>query len=164
MRPLRLRPLRRKRRVRRPAREAGSRVQRHRRNRARRHRRSLPPDRRSSIARQADPAARAALALPKNANVCAPYLGSSSAALLAQGNDYLARYDATLKAACDGVNAHTGTGGGITCTYNALWLADSDFTIGDLSTVDYFHPSLAGQARMAEDAWQADVWAATQSR
>ena len=34
----------------------------------------------------------------------------------------------------------------------------SDFTIADLSTVDYFHPSLTGQAKMAEAAWAADVW------
>ena len=110
---------------------------------------------------QADPTAKATLALPKNANRCAPYLGSSSAALLAQGNDYLAKYDASLQGACDGINAHTGTGGGIHCTYTPFWLADTDFTIGDLSTADYFHPSLSGQAKMAADAWQADVWATT---
>lgn len=110
---------------------------------------------------QADPTAKAALALPKNANRCAPYLGSSSAAMLAQGNDYLARYNASLKAACEGVNVHAATGVGIGCTYSPSRLSASDFTIDDLSSADYFHPSLSGQAKLAEDAWQADVWATT---
>jgi len=108
---------------------------------------------------QADPTAKATLALPQNANRCAPYLGASSPSSLAGGNDYLARYDASLKVACDDINTHGGTAGQIHCTYSEFWLADSDFTITDLSTVDYFHPSLSGQAKMAEDAWQADAWA-----
>lgn len=107
---------------------------------------------------QADPAARAALAQPANANRCAPYLGTSSASALSKANGYLAQYDAALKGVCDDIDANEGKTGRLTCVYNAALLADSDFTIDDLSSVDYFHPSLAGQAKMAEDAWAADVW------
>jgi len=75
-----------------------------------------------------------------------------------QGRLLPAQYDASLKAACDDIDNHEGAAGQLYCTYDAALLADSDFTIGDLSTVDYFHPSLSGQAKMAEDAWRADVW------
>jgi lysophospholipase L1-like esterase len=107
---------------------------------------------------QADAAARALLALPKNLNRCAPYLGTSSPSAMVKANDYLSKYDAGLKAACDDIDANEATSGRLYCTYNATLLADSDFTIDDLSTVDYFHPSLSGQAKMAEDAWRADIW------
>lgn len=108
---------------------------------------------------QADPTARATLSESKNANLCAPYLGRYSAAAMTQANSYLSQYDASLAAACSGINATPGAAGQLHCTYDAALLAESDFTIKDMSTVDYFHPSLAGQARMAADAWQADVWA-----
>ena len=106
----------------------------------------------------ADPAASTNLALPQNSSRCAPYLGTSSAPAVARADSYLAQYDASLKAACDDIDNHEGAAGQLYCTYDAALLADSDFTIGDLSTVDYFHPSLSGQAKMAEDAWRADVW------
>jgi hypothetical protein len=77
---------------------------------------------------------------------------------MTKANSYLAEYDAGLKAACDDINAHEGVLGRLHCTYNAASLAESDFTIKDMSTVDYFHPSLSGQAKMAADAWTADVW------
>ena len=108
---------------------------------------------------QASAAARDLLALPANLNRCAPYLGTSSPSALIKANDYLAQYDAGIKAACDDIEANEAATGRLYCTYNVGLLADSDFTIDDLSTVDYFHPSLSGQAKMAEDAWRADVWA-----
>ena len=107
---------------------------------------------------QASAAARALLALPENLNRCAPYEGTSSPSALVSANDYLFQYDADLKAACDDIDANEGATGALYCTYNAALLADSDFTIDDLSTFDYFHPSLSGQAKMAEDAWRAGVW------
>ncbi len=106
----------------------------------------------------ADPAAKASLALPENSNRCAPYLGTSSSAAVAKADTYLSQYDDSLKSACDDIDAREGTTGALYCTYDAALLAESDFTIGDLSTVDYFHPSLSGQAKMGEDAWRADVW------
>jgi lysophospholipase L1-like esterase len=108
---------------------------------------------------QADPAAKALLALPANQYRCEPYLGLSNPSDIAKAHDYLARYDASLEAACADINAHEGSTGRLRCTYNSAVLADSDFTIEDLSTYDYFHPSLSGQRKMAEDAWTADAWA-----
>jgi lysophospholipase L1-like esterase len=109
---------------------------------------------------QADPDAKANLALPENADRCAPYLGASTPALVSRGASFLTAYDASLETACQDINAHDGATGRLYCTYNAALLADSDFTIGDMSVVDYFHPSLSGQAKIAADAWKADVWAA----
>lgn len=108
---------------------------------------------------QAYAAARQLLALPANLDRCAPYLGTSSSAALVTANGYLSRYDAALKAACDDIDTNEAPSGRLYCTYNVALLADSDFTIDDLSVYDYFHPSLSGQAKMAEDAWRADVWA-----
>ena len=106
----------------------------------------------------ASPAAKAKLALPPS-DQCTPYLGTNGPSDRSTADVYLAQYDASLKAACDDINAHEGTTGRLHCTYNAALLADSDFTIKNLSTVDYFHPSLSGQAKMAADAWRADIWA-----
>lgn len=107
---------------------------------------------------QADPATRAALLLPRNSNCCPPYLGTAGPATTAEANYYLSAYDAGLKSTCGDIEKGAATGK-LYCTYNAALLAESDFTAADLSTYDYFHPSLAGQAKMAADAWRADVWA-----
>jgi lysophospholipase L1-like esterase len=105
------------------------------------------------------PAAKAKLALAPS-DQCAPYLGTDGPATRSAADARLAQYDASLKAACDDINAHEGANGRLYCTYNQALLAESDFTIKDMSTVDYFHPSLSGQAKMAADAWRADAWAA----
>jgi lysophospholipase L1-like esterase len=54
---------------------------------------------------QANPAARANLALPQNSYRCPPYLGDSSPFSMAQANDYLLRYDAALEGACRSITA-----------------------------------------------------------
>ena len=108
---------------------------------------------------QADPATRAALLLPLNSNRCPPYLGTHGPSTTADSNAYLAKYDASLQKVCGEIDAEEDASGSLHCTYNAALLADSDFTTKDLSTYDYFHPSLTGQAKMAEDAWRADAWA-----
>ncbi len=107
----------------------------------------------------ADAAARAKLAGPPSSQ-CAPYLGTNGPASVADADSMLAQYDAALKGMCDDIDAKEGHTGKLYCTYDASLLAESDFTIKDLSTYDYFHPSLSGQAKMAEAAWKADVWAA----
>jgi lysophospholipase L1-like esterase len=109
---------------------------------------------------QANAAAKANLAEPANLNRCAPYLGLSSPTALAAGDYYLAQYDAALKRACDDIDANEGATGRLNCAYAAGLLAGSDFVIGDLSTADYFHPSISGQARLAASAWRTGVWAA----
>gem|GEM_PF-1202268 len=108
---------------------------------------------------QADPAARTNLALLQNSDRCAPYLGTNGPSSTDQADSYLSQYDASLKQMCDDIDANEAATGHLFCTYNASLLAESDFTIQDLSTVDYFHPSLSGQAKMAANAWRADVWA-----
>jgi lysophospholipase L1-like esterase len=105
---------------------------------------------------QADPKTRAALLIPRPSN-CPPYLGTDPRTTFASSNDYLSKYDAILEAGCDGMDAGTGTPP-IICTYDSTLLAESDFVSTDLGTYDYFHPSLAGQAKMAAAAWQADAW------
>jgi lysophospholipase L1-like esterase len=107
---------------------------------------------------QANAAARAQLAESKNQYQCAPYLGSGSRLTVAAADAVRAQYNADLGTACDDINSSGGPSGPLYCTYNETLLSDSDFAIGDLSTYDYFHPSLTGQARMAADAWAADVW------
>jgi lysophospholipase L1-like esterase len=63
-----------------------------------------------------------------------------------------------LQAGCAGMNTGAGTPR-VTCTYDPKLLSESDFVANDLSTADYFHPSFTGQAKMAENAWQAGPWA-----
>jgi lysophospholipase L1-like esterase len=90
---------------------------------------------------QADPAARTNLALVQNSDRCAPYLGTNGPSSTAQADSYLSQYDASLKQMCDDIDANEAATGHLFCT------------------VDYFHPSLSGQAKMAANAWRADVWA-----
>ena len=110
---------------------------------------------------QADPAARAAYTRAQFSRRCAPFLGTDSPLSIAQASAVLASYDEALKAACDRLNAATGAVTGaanLSCTYDEGLTSDRDFGIRDLSTVDYFHPSLSGQAKMAAAAWKADAW------
>jgi len=106
---------------------------------------------------QADPNTRAALLIPRTSN-CPPYLGTDARTSVASSDYYLSKYNDILKADCDQMDVGAGTPP-IICTYNAGLLAESDFVASDLSTYDYFHPSLSGQAKMAEAAWRADAWA-----
>jgi lysophospholipase L1-like esterase len=105
---------------------------------------------------QADPKTRAALLIPRPSN-CPPYLGTDARTSVASSDYYLSKYNDVLKADCDQMDAGAAAPP-IACTYNASLLAESDFVSADLSTYDYFHPSFTGQAKMAEDAWRADVW------
>jgi lysophospholipase L1-like esterase len=107
---------------------------------------------------QADTLARETLARTPIQWGCYPYLGSRGTNSLAAANENLAIYDAALEAICKDINTTTGPTGRLYCTYNVALLADSDFVLSDLSTYDYFHPSLGGQAKMAGNAWAADAW------
>ena len=106
---------------------------------------------------QADPTTRAALLIPRASN-CPPYLGTDARTSLRSSNSYLSQYNGILEAGCDAIDTGAGTSS-VTCTYNVELLSESDFVATDLSTYDYFHPSLTGQAKMAENAWRADAWA-----
>ncbi len=107
---------------------------------------------------QANPVTKAAFLQYRNSRRCAPFLGYDSPLTLAQASAVMASYNAALKAECDAINAATGPSATLKCTWNQELLSDRDFTVGDLSTVDYFHPSLTGQAKMAAAAWKADIW------
>jgi hypothetical protein len=108
---------------------------------------------------QADPKARATLKLTANSRMCAPFLGWDSPLSLEQAGQALSAYNAILYGVCDEIEATDGQSGRLHCRRNEPLLSERDFTIKDLSTVDYFHPSLSGQARMAAAAWKAGNWA-----
>ncbi len=107
---------------------------------------------------QANPAAKAALKLRVNSQNCAPFLGSRTHSTFAQSKAMLAAYDSILASVCDEVESKFGPSGQLHCHGNPAALSDKDFVIKDLSTADYFHPSLSGQAKMATAAWGQTPW------
>jgi lysophospholipase L1-like esterase len=107
---------------------------------------------------QADPTTKAAFLLTKNASRCAPFLGANSEVSLSDAGAILDGYNAALEAACARLDSATGAAAHLRCTWNLDLLSERDFVVKDLSRVDYFHPSLTGQAKMAAAAWKADVW------
>ena len=109
---------------------------------------------------QADPQARAALARTVNSRNCAPFLGSDSSLTLDQARATMAAYDSILTDTCNAIQSTDGAAGRLYCRTDLAALSDRDFEIADLSTVDYFHPSQSGQARMAAAAWSASAWSA----
>lgn len=110
---------------------------------------------------QADPKAQATLAaMSLRLEPCPPFLGEKGTVTIGQAETYLGLYDASLARVCAEIAAADGPPGKLYCTSNESLLSLRDFTIFDLSTVDYFHPSVGGQARMADSAWSADVWRA----
>ena len=120
---------------------------------------SMPDFVRFHALTQASPAALALLALPAHARNCAPFLGDETTSTMQQSTQMLAKYDSLLKAVCGEVESADGPSGRLHCRTDPLRLAEKDFVLADLSTADYFHPSLTGQAKMAEAAWQAGYWA-----
>jgi lysophospholipase L1-like esterase len=108
---------------------------------------------------QASPAAAQFLAKSGKNNNCPPFLGIETTSSLAQSTQMLADYDSILIEVCDEIEAADGPSGKLHCRSDPLRLAEKDFVLSDLGTVDYFHPSLSGQAKMAEAAWQAGYWA-----
>ena len=107
---------------------------------------------------QANTAAKDALSLRKNSRMCAPFLGNDSPTDILTAQRIMLSYDSILSGACDDIDAKDAPTGKLFCRSNRLDLADSDFTIKDMSTVDYFHPSLLGQAKMANAAWNVGFW------
>jgi lysophospholipase L1-like esterase len=47
------------------------------------------------------------------------------------------------------------------CRFDNDAVYDVNFTSSDISNVDYFHPSVAGQAELAAVAWSAGYWSGT---
>jgi hypothetical protein len=44
------------------------------------------------------------------------------------------------------------------CRFDDNAVFETEFTRSDVSTLDYFHPSLTGQARLASITWGATWW------
>jgi lysophospholipase L1-like esterase len=107
---------------------------------------------------QADPTAKATLKLRANSSTCPPFLGSNTSNSMQQAKDTLAAYNAVLYRVCDEIEATDGPSGTLHCRRNEAALSERDFTIKDLSRVDYFHPSILGQASMAAAAWKVGYW------
>jgi lysophospholipase L1-like esterase len=59
-------------------------------------------------------------------------------------------YNAAMSAACSRHPAQ--------CRYDGGAVFDHRFTLDDVSTVDFWHPSARGQATLAEVAWRAGYW------
>ena len=92
----------------------------------------------------------------KSSAVCRSMLADptdTSAAAQARRDRVRARlqaYNAAMAAACAGHAPR--------CRYDRNAVFDYRFHLHDLSTVDYFHPSRRGQARLAQVAWDAGYW------
>jgi lysophospholipase L1-like esterase len=107
---------------------------------------------------QANSRARAYLATSAGSLDCPPFLGKGGHYTLAQARATLAGYNAVLYKVCDEIQANDGNIGKLYCSHNEAALSERDFTVADLSTADYFHPSISGQAKMAAAAWNAGFW------
>ncbi len=107
---------------------------------------------------QASSKARAALSTKAGSLRCPPFLGSNTPYTMDQARATLASYNTILNQVCDEVEATDGAAGKLHCSRNEAMLSEKDFTIADLSTADYFHPSRSGQARMASAAWGYGPW------
>ncbi|MWV74786.1 GDSL family lipase [Rathayibacter rathayi] len=76
-----------------------------------------------------------------------PLSPAAAAASVAAAAKRLKDFDAVLENACDAQGSQ--------CRWDGGALSRLDFTPDLLSTVDHFHPSVAGQARIAEVEWNA---------
>jgi len=47
------------------------------------------------------------------------------------------------------------------CRFDGGAVYREPFTMADISPVDYFHPSLEGQAKLAATTWAAGYWPST---
>ena len=87
--------------------------------------------------------------------VCQSMLASPSSSLpgdLQRRSDVQARvqaYNDKLAGLCTAA---------INCTFDNYVVANEPFTRSDISTRDYFHPSLAGQTKLAGIAWTSSGW------
>ncbi len=98
--------------------------------------------------------------------LCSRYLGAAvTAAQLQTGLARIETYNSILARVCADVQATDGKAGRLYCRSDqqgasAGSMFGSDFTLADVSQIDFFHPSLAGQARIADGAWAAGYWSA----
>jgi lysophospholipase L1-like esterase len=67
----------------------------------------------------------------------------------------LAEFNQVLQEVCTGFNSAATPN---RCKYDGGAVFRTDFVTSDVSTVDYFHPSTAGQKKLAAVAWGASFW------
>jgi hypothetical protein len=78
----------------------------------------------------------------------------------------LQAYDRILAEACDAIAGAQDDG--LDCRHDQDGDPSESFSgatveAEDISTLDYFHPSLQGQARIAEGTWRASYWSGPES-
>ena len=69
----------------------------------------------------------------------------------------LAEFNQVLQEVCTGFNTAATPN---RCKYDGGAVFGTQFVASDVSTVDYFHPSAAGQKKLAAAAWGASFWPA----
>lgn len=97
-----------------------------------------------------------ATSLHRQYGVCTSVLGETVA--LDAIRNRIAAYNGALVTACDAL-----AGSSLDCRHDLSGppsgsLFGAEFTLEDLSALDYFHPSLQGQARIAEVSWELTPW------
>jgi len=98
-----------------------------------------------------------ATSLHRQYGVCTSVLGERVA--LDAIRERIAAYNAALVAGCGALAAT-----GLDCRHDLAGppegsLFGATFELDDLSSLDYFHPSLRGQARIADASWRLTPWA-----
>lgn len=66
-----------------------------------------------------------------------------------------AQFNRILEEVCASMNSATLPN---RCLFDGYAIANTDFVASDVSTVDYFHPSAAGQRKLAAVTWAASFW------
>jgi lysophospholipase L1-like esterase len=95
----------------------------------------------------------------ENLERCAPFAGSQSPMSYGQAVALMDSYNASLARVCGELEATYGPANVMHCASDTAGLAESDFTIDDISTADHFHFAFSGQDKMAEAAWRHMPWA-----
>jgi lysophospholipase L1-like esterase len=70
-------------------------------------------------------------------------------------------FNAALAQACEEVEVRDGRTGRLHCRHDGGLLFTTLIGADDISSLDGFHPSLAGQAKLADLAWLTGPWSAT---
>ncbi|MDQ2951500.1 MAG: GDSL-type esterase/lipase family protein [Chloroflexota bacterium] len=67
-------------------------------------------------------------------------------------------FNLQLATVCAAYATYLAAGGSGQCRYDGGAAFNTKFVPADVSTRDYFHPSLAGQAKLASVSWSAGYW------
>lgn len=78
--------------------------------------------------------------------------------MLSSSNTETQRQQVAAQEDADNTALQTVCGEFANCRWDGLATYDYQFTTSDVSTVDYFHPSIAGQGHLAGVSWKAGYW------